>query len=476
MMGYEDRKQGKLFYYNTSLGKRIRKDHPLRAIKKYIDFGFIYDEVKNTYGFCGNTSVPPVVVLKMMLLLVLYNVRSERELMQTIPERLDWLWFLGYDLDDTVPDHSVLSKARKRWGVELFRSFFERIVFQCVQAGLVVGDKIFMDSSLVQANAANNSVVRTDAPKLLTDAHYQELERRLEMDGKSGSVNAMYTSTTDPDASVTRKGAGKASLCYQTHRVLDDGGDVITATMVTPGTVNEAHCLVPLLEQHASNTERQAEAVVADTKYGTIENYLRCRDLGVAAHIPDLTQAQRKQSRRASIFSEEHFVYDSIADVYRCPAGRELKRRRTSKGRGSVEYKCSKKVCNACELRAQCTHSRHGRTISRHQRQEELDAMREQAKSKASRQDIKRRQWVMEGSFARSTRYGYKRARWRGLWRVELQELLIATLQNILALIKSIYPSRKPAHSMRLTSGLFHMEHRPTWKTRLSSSTVWGKA
>ena len=66
----------------------------------------------------GNVSVPPPVILKMMLLLVLYNVRSERELMLTIPERLNWLWFLRYDLDDDIPNHSVLSKAKVlRWRV-----------------------------------------------------------------------------------------------------------------------------------------------------------------------------------------------------------------------------------------------------------------------------------------------------------------------------------------------------------------------
>ena len=64
----------------------------------------------------------------MMLLLIFYNVRSERELAATISERLDWLWFLDYDLDDDIPNHSVLSKARARWEVETFKTFFERIV------------------------------------------------------------------------------------------------------------------------------------------------------------------------------------------------------------------------------------------------------------------------------------------------------------------------------------------------------------
>ncbi len=154
MMGRQQRVQKKLFYTKLDLDQRIRKDHILRKVKNYIDFDFVYNEVKDKYGIKGNVSVPPPVILKMMLLLIFYNVRSERELVLTIPERLDWLWFLGYDLDDDIPNHSVLSKARVRWGVEAFKAFFERIVWQCVQAGLVDGSKLFMDSSMVQADAS----------------------------------------------------------------------------------------------------------------------------------------------------------------------------------------------------------------------------------------------------------------------------------------------------------------------------------
>jgi hypothetical protein len=95
----------------------------------------------------------------MMLLLVLYNARSEQELMNTIPLRFDWLWFLGYDLDSKVPSHSVLSKARMRWGVEAFRSSFERILWQCVQAGLMDSAKPFFDLSLIETDASNNAVL-----------------------------------------------------------------------------------------------------------------------------------------------------------------------------------------------------------------------------------------------------------------------------------------------------------------------------
>jgi transposase len=160
MMGHQPGYQQKLFITGFNLDERIRKDHILRKIREKIDFDFIYKEVEDTYGFNGNVSVPPAVVLKMMLLLFLYNLRSERELM-TIPERLDWLCFLGYDLDDEVPNHSVLSKARARWGVKAFKGFFERIVWQCVEAGLIDGSKVFLDASLIDADASNNSVVDT---------------------------------------------------------------------------------------------------------------------------------------------------------------------------------------------------------------------------------------------------------------------------------------------------------------------------
>jgi transposase len=108
-MGQQSGNQPKLFYYNVSLEERVPQNNVLRKIREKIDFDFIYQGVKDCYGDNGNVSVPPPIILKMMLLLILYNVRSMRELMNTIPLLLDWLWFLGYDLDSEIPDHSVPS-------------------------------------------------------------------------------------------------------------------------------------------------------------------------------------------------------------------------------------------------------------------------------------------------------------------------------------------------------------------------------
>ncbi len=115
MMG-TNQEQQELFSYQINLDERVRCDHPLRKVREHIDFSFVREEVAGCYGYNGNVSVDPVVIMKMMFVLFFDDVASERELMRVIPERLDYMWFLGYGLNDTIPDHSVLSKARSRWG------------------------------------------------------------------------------------------------------------------------------------------------------------------------------------------------------------------------------------------------------------------------------------------------------------------------------------------------------------------------
>jgi len=409
MMGVQDAPQGKLYYTHFNLDKRVRPNHPLRKIDQLIDFDFIYQEVADKYGFNGNVSLPPPILLKLMLLLVFYNVRSERELMDTLPERLDWLWFLGYDLDSEIPNHSVLSKARKRWGADVFRSFFERIVVQCVEAGLVDGKKIFLDASLVEADASNDSVLDMKNLKSQLHQRYHELEARLEEKNESTDSsrtcekkNNRYLSATDPDASLINRGQSK--LCYQVHRTVDEAHEIITATETTPGEVNEAHLLIPLLKQHEETTGLSGKTVVADSKYGTIENFLACSDLGVRAHLPALREAAVQRQAQRGLFSAERFSYDPQSDHYLCPAGNLLLPQKLHAKRQSQDYGAPKRVCAACHLRERCTRNRSGRTIKRHLRQEELDQMRKETHSAAAQRDLQTRKHLMERSFARSKR------------------------------------------------------------------------
>jgi len=187
----------------------------------------------------------------------------------------------------------------------------------------------------------------------------------------------------------------------------------------------------------------KADTVVADSKYGTIDNFLACHDEGVKAHIPDLKRAALKRTKSRTIFTDDRFEYDPQTDTYRCPAGKVLKRKSLHTERESIDYGAPKKICVACELRSQCTRNKSGRTVKRHLRQDELNTMRELSRSAESKKDIKIRQSLMERSFARSTRYDFDRARWRGLWRMRIQELLICSIQNIQVLIKHANKPKK---------------------------------
>jgi len=435
MMGEKESDNSKLYYYGFSLSERIPKDHPLRIVKKAIDFKFVYKEVKDKYGRKGNISVPPPIILKMMFLLFFYNVSSERELMRTIPLRLDWLWFLGYDIDHEVPHHSVLSKARKRWGEELFYKFFVRIVEQCMEAGLVDGEKIFMDSSLIDANASNKSVVDKQSVEKYANKRYRELEDKLE------EKDERYISTTDPDAGVVKFSSGKAKPRYKEHRCVDERFGVITSSITSSGIVDDGKMFEELINTHEENTNKEVKTVVGDSKYGTVNNYLKCKDRDIKPHLRDLKSTQEKGRKKKGIFSEDEFKYDEETDTFICPNGKKLRKRTYHKNRGKWEYMSSKEDCEECRLRDKCTTSKSGvRTVHRYKRQEELDKMRAEASSLNSKRDLKKRWSLMERSFADGANlHGLKKARWRGYFRMQIQNHMISAVQNIRILIKHTY-------------------------------------
>jgi transposase len=450
MMG-QQKGERQLFNYAVNLDKRVRANHPLRQVKAAIDFSFVREEVAHCYGHNGNESVAPEVILKMMFLLFFDDINSERELMEVIGERLDYLWFLDYGLDEKIPDHSVLSKARTRWGKEVFESLFVRTVAQCVEAGLVDGSKLHVDGSLIDANAAKESVIK-GAPQLIAALKraYGVVESKLEQSDQP--VNERMMSQSDPDATLTRQGSGESRPRYKHHRVIDDSKGVITAMETTPGATAENQKLMSLVAQHEKNTRCQTQIVVADHQYGTNENFVACQERGITTHMGDVASKVRR-GHDQSRFGEEAFTYDAKRNVYWCPAGQSLKALPLDPIRRRIKYKASARVCGSCALRAQCTGSAQGRTLHRHPNQLSLDAARAQAHSSAARRDRKRRHHLMERSFADATNnHRFKRARWRRLWRQQIQDYLIGAIQNVRIMLANQRSGRSAASALPLMS------------------------
>jgi transposase len=461
MMGTQ-KSEAQLFSYAVNLEKRVRSNHPLRQVKAAIDFSFVRQEVAHCYGRNGNESVPPEVILKMMFLLFFDDIKSERELMEVIRERLDYLWFLDYGLDEQIPDHSVLSKARARWGRQVFESLFVRTVFQCVESGLVEGSKLHVDASLIDADASKESVIK-GAPELIAALKraYRATESKLEETSTPESyeaVNDRMMSQSDPDAACVRQGGGQSRPRYKHHRVIDDSKGVITAIETTPGSIAENKRLMGLLDQHENNVQCQARIVIADHKYGTTENYVACQERGITTHMGD-AGIKAHSGHDHTIFADEAFTYDAACDVYRCPAGQTLKPRRMHPIRRTIEYKAPARVCAGCLLRAQCTRSSHGRTVQRHQNQAALDVARVQAHSLAARRNRKRRHHLMERSFAdAANNHQFKRSRWRRLWRQQIQDYLIAAIQNARILLAHQNPKPSAAAAVALPASITRLQ------------------
>jgi transposase len=143
---------------DLSLEELVPKDNFYRRLEATLDLSFVRDLVRDCYASSGRPSVDPVVFFRLQLVMFFEDIRSERQLMEVAADRLSVRWFLGYDLDEPLPDHSSLTRIRERYGLQTFRRFFERVVELCVEAGLVWGEELYFDATKIEANASLNSM------------------------------------------------------------------------------------------------------------------------------------------------------------------------------------------------------------------------------------------------------------------------------------------------------------------------------
>src|SRR5215216_7275128 len=157
----------------VTLEDLVPEDNFYRQVERSIDLSFVRELAVEFYSTMGRPSVDPVVFFKLQLIAFFEGIRSERQLMETVNLNLAHRWFLGYDLDEPVPDHSSLSKIRERFGLEVFQLFFEHVVELCIQAGLVWGEELYIDSTKVQANASINRMI--DRAEFEAQQHLDQL-------------------------------------------------------------------------------------------------------------------------------------------------------------------------------------------------------------------------------------------------------------------------------------------------------------
>jgi transposase len=439
MMGRK-RFEAKLFH-SLSLAKLVPEDHLLRRLDETLDLSFVREDCGAYYSHTGQPSVDPVVIFKMMLLGYLYGISSERRLAEECSLHLAFRWYLGYDLDEKTPDHSVLSKARGRYGREVFERFFQEVLALCVEAGLVGGEVVFADSTLVEANAAQSSIVERERfePKLGRQEYLEQVfgeprpdeERRKSAGGggsaKRGSHNQRYVSNSDPEASIVgRRGWRRSDVAYKQPFTVDGQNRVITAVEVTNGITEDSSQVEKLLQAQPMRPRH----FCADTHYGTAPVYGQLEEHGVQAVIP--RRGVEGPKSKAGRISHREFRYDERRDVYVCLQGKELRRQNYDRRWDRYNYRALKSECRGCPIRAACSRTDAARVITRPRHQAAAERATRYFNSQQGQRIWRRRKTRAEGIVAEAkVCHGLRRAMFRGLGKVTIQVLLIASVQNL---------------------------------------------
>ena len=245
-----DQQQSGMFSY-ISAEQRVPQGHPLRALRALVEplLKDLSPGLAALYASGGRPSIAPEKLLRALLLQVLYTVRSERLLMEQLDYNFLFRWFVGLNLDDPVWDVTVFTKNRERLlAGDVAQAFFAAVVGQARRQGLLSDEHFTVDGTLIEAWAGHKSFKRKDADPTAPpdDPGNPSVDFHGERRG-----NATHQSTTDPEARLARKGAGKeARLCYAGHVAMDNRHGLVVNTRLTQarGTAEPAAALAMAAE------------------------------------------------------------------------------------------------------------------------------------------------------------------------------------------------------------------------------------
>jgi transposase len=475
----------------VSLEELVPQDHFYRHLQKTLDLSFVYDLVREFYALTGRPSLDPVVFFKLQLVMFFEDIRSERLLMRQVADRLSVRWYVGYNLDEPLPDHSTLSKTRTRYGLRVFRRFFEAIVEQCQQAKLVWGKELYFDATNVEANAALDSLtprfaverhleqvftqqeegvsaqaveepsceehVPSPLPTAVSEVEYEHLATTnahrhdwIEEEGRQNreAPHSYYqriadyrVSTTDSDATLMHTKRQRLHLGYHTHYVVDGGKKrIILNVLVTPAEVMENQPMLDLLWRTQFRWKVRPKQVTGDTTYGTLDIIQAVEDAHIHAYMP-LAEAGDSNP----LLGIEQFLYDAETDSYTCPQGKVLTYFYTRHVLNTRAYRADAATCNQCPLKSFCTTSSKGRLVHRNLREPYSERVRAYHQTAAYQKAMGKRKVWIEPLFAEAKQWhGMQRFRLRRLWRVNCEALLVASGQNLKRLLQKRGWGRRP--------------------------------
>ncbi len=434
MLGTQKRWQEELFVAGP-LSSLIPDDHILKRVDKFLDLSWLRDEVKDLYCMSnGRPGIDPEAAVRLMLAGFFQGIVHDRKLMREAQVNLAIRWFAGYRLDEKLPDHSSLTKIRHRWGADRFKKIFIKTVQSCIDAGLVNGETVHVDATLIRADVSWESL-STEHIETVVKENDDGVGDKPKGAGRAPSrkPKARRISTTDPDATMTTSSRNsRMEPFYKQHGAVDDICGVVVDVDITTGQQSEGSQLPDQIKRIESNTGRQIKTLSADAGYAHGKNFEHLEEKNIDAIIPP--QKENNNPKRLPI---RRFKYDAKNKVVKCPAGKILTRRTENK-QGWVYRSTAKDCCN-CTLRKCCLgdNSKSRTILISNGYEAMLRARRRRLKAdKKFIETYSRHRWKIEGMHGEAkTQHGLRRAVRRGLANVAIQAYLTAAVINLKRLV-----------------------------------------
>jgi len=399
-----------------------------------LDLSWLRDEVKDLYC-CdnGRPGIDPEAAVRLMLAGFFQGIVHDRKLMREAQVNIAIRWFAGYRLDEKLPNHSSLTKIRQRWGEEHFKKIFEKTIQSCIDAGLVSGETIHIDATLIRADVSWESLTKEYVETVIK-------ENELESDKPAGPGRPRKTarspkkrSKTDPDATMTTSSHSfRMEPSYKQHSAVDSANGIIVDVDVTTGEQSEGSQLPEQIERIESNTGKKVKTVSADSGYAHGKNFQLLEEKDIDAIIPP-----QKENSKPRCLPLRRFKYDSKNKIVKCPAGKTMER--SSKSEKGWTYRARAKDCRKCRLAKRCLRENvRSRTVMISYGYAALLRARRR-KVKADEKDkllYMRHRGLVEGIHGEAkTQHGLRRAVRRGLSNVAIQAYLTAAVINLKRLV-----------------------------------------
>ena len=436
MIGNQEKWQEDIFLA-CRLSDLIPDDHILKRVDQVLDLSWLEDEVREVY--CennGRPSIDPESALRLMLAGFFEGIVHDRKLMRAAQVNIAIRWFAGYKLHEKLPHHSSLTRIRQRWGAERFKKIFQKTVELCIEKGLVDGETVHVDATLIRANVSWESLTEKHAEEVLAENGEQKEKGGDGDETGSGrprtkKVKVKKISKTDPEATLTTSSHNqRMEPSYKQHTAVDDKAGVVVDVEVTTGEKSEGKELKNQIERVESVTGKKLGKVTADAGYAHSGNYAMLEERETVGVIPP-----QKERGKASKIPIRRFKYDGKNEIVKCSNGKLLTKRSRNEKQGGWIFRSKASDCKNCPLREHClSETARSRTILITDGYEALlRARRWHVRwDEKTKKDYNRHRWLVEGRHGEAkTEHGLRRAVRRGLENVAIQVYLTAAVMNL---------------------------------------------